>query len=100
MSMVVTQLSEEKLRQLEADLAPDVVRIRARVGEDWSEHPAAFFKVILSDAASQPAQLKDVALAVEDRLDEEFGFDWSELIPYVRFRSESEQANLKEEAWD
>ena len=98
--MVTTQINEEKLRQVEADLAPDVVRIRASVGEDWSGHPAAFFRVILSDTASQPAQLKNIAPAIEDRLEEEFEFNWSEIIPYVRFRSESEQAKLKEEAWD
>ncbi len=98
--MVDTQISEEKLRQIEADLAPDVVRIRANVDKDWAGRPAAFFKVILSDAATQRDQLRHVVQAVRNRIDDEFRFDWTEIFPFVDFRSESEQAKLREEAWD
>ena len=98
--MVVTQLSEEKLRQIEADLAPDVIRIRASVGEDWAGRPAAFFRVILADAASRPDRLKHVVQAVRNRIEDKFSFDSTEMFPFIRFRSESEQAGLREEAWN
>ena len=35
-------------------LAPDVVRIRFNVGEDWTGDPALFFRVVLTDKASKP----------------------------------------------
>ena len=98
--MTVTQPNDERVHQIAKDLAPDVVRIRFEIGQDWSEHPAVYFRVIVSDAASQPDRLADVTGRVTGRLFDELGFSESDLIPYFRFRSESEQAKLKDKAWD
>ncbi len=97
--MTVTRPNEEQVRQIAKDLAPDVISIRFNIGQDWSEHPAVYLRIILSDAASQPDRLADVTGTVARRLFEEFGLSESDLIPYFRFRSQSEQARLRDEAW-
>lgn len=80
-------------------LSPDVVHIRYSLGEDWSGAGAVFFRVILSDQASKRANLRQVARRVSGTVlnavqPEELG-----LQAYFNFRSESEQAKLREEAW-
>jgi hypothetical protein len=98
--MIDTRPTKEQVEQIARDLAPDVVRIRFNVGQDWSEHPAIHFRVTLSDAASRPDRLADVTGIVRARLFDELGLSESDLIPYFGFRSQSEQARLKDEAWD
>lgn len=90
---------DEVVRKVEEGLAPDVVRIRYSIGTDWSDEPAIYFRIILSDdAASQ--RLPAVAKEVRERL--ELGLDFTSLglRPYHNFRSESEQAALKDGAWE
>jgi hypothetical protein len=98
--MIATRPNEEQVQQIARDLAPDVVRIRFNVGRDWSDDPAIYFRVILSDAASRRDRLAEVTKMVRARLFAEFGLEESDLLSYFRFRSESEQAKLKEAAWD
>ena len=80
------------------DLAPDVVHIRYDIGRDWSGDPAIFFRVLLSDDASKK-RLREVATQVVWRLSARLDFPSIGLLPYHNFRSESEQAVLREEAW-
>ena len=98
--MIATRPTEEQIEQIAKDLAPDVVRIRFNLGLDWSEDPAIYFRVVLSDAAAESDRLIGVTEMVEKRLFDEFGLWASDLLPYVRFRSQSEQAQLKEAKWD
>ena len=97
----VTKQSEIQaaIHEVERELAPDVARIRYDIGEDWSGQWAIFFRVLLSDEAVQ-SNLRDVATWVvwgtSDRLD----IPSLGLFPYFDFRSESEQANLHEAAWE
>ena len=80
-------------------LAPEVVSVIPTLGDDWSGEPAAFFMVILSDAASQRDQLlnvsKKASFAIEQQVQplDEWG-----VLPYFNFRSQSEQAKLNEPA--
>ena len=97
--MIDTRLNEEEVERVAKGLAPDVVRIRFNVGRDWSEHPAIYFRVILSDAASRRDRLAEVAAKVRERLVDELGLSESDLLSYFRFRSESEQAQLMSETW-
>jgi len=85
--------------RVERELAPEVVRIRHNIGADWNGEPAIFFRIILSDKASRPRRLASVAHRVTSRLTDEVKASESGLFPYYDFRSESEQAELKEEAW-
>ncbi len=79
-------------------LAPDVVHIRYDIGRDWSGDGAIFFRVLLSDDASK-TRLREVTTQVVWRLAEFIDFPSMGLFPYHNFRSVSEQALLKEEAW-
>lgn len=90
---------EKAVQRAQGALIPDVVRIRYSIGSDWTGDPSIFFRVLLSDAASQPSRLQEVAQRVASRLidevrSEEFGFH-----AYFNFRSESDQVKLNDPAW-
>ena len=96
----VTKQSEIQaaINQVERSLAPDVVRIRYDIGEDWSGQWAIFFRVVLTDDAAK-RRLRDVATKVVWGLARQLDFPGMNVFPYHNFRSESEQAVLQEEAW-
>ena len=98
--MIATLPTQEQVDQIARDLAPDVVRIRCQVGKDWSEHPAIYFRIVLSDEASRPERLADVTGTVSARLFDSLALSESDRIPYFRFRSQGEQAKVGEAAWD
>lgn len=79
-------------------LAPDVVHIRYDIDRDWSGDWAIFFRVLLSDDASKN-RLSEVATQVVWHLSERLDSPSMGLFPYHNFRSESEQAALREAAW-
>lgn len=98
--MIVTLPTQERVDEIANKLSPDVVRIRFNVAQDWSEHPAIYFRVILSDKASRSDRLADVTGMVAGTLFDELGLAALDHIPYFRFRSQSEQAKLKDKGWD
>ena len=81
-------------------LGPEVVRVRYDISEDWTGDPAIFFRVVLTDQATREDRLGKVTTriraALEDKLKprERWG-----LIPFIHFRSKSEQDSLKEKSW-
>jgi hypothetical protein len=92
---------EAAIRQVAYELAPDVVRIRYDIGEDWSGQSgqwAIFFKVVLSDDAAK-GRLREVATKVVRGLAKRLDFPSMGVFPYHNFRSVSEQAALQEPAW-
>src|SRR5437667_3951425 len=90
----------EAVKEAERELAPDVIRIRFNVGEDWMGDPSLFFRVVLSDKASRPMKrLGRVADRVEKRLRDDPRVAGTGLFSYFDFRNKSEQAALKEKAW-
>jgi len=54
----VTKQSEIRaaIDEVERNLAPDVVRIRYDIGEDWSGQWAIFFRIVLTDEAARGRQ--------------------------------------------
>ena len=96
----VTKRSEiqSAIGYVEARLAPDVVRIRYEIGEDWSGQWAIFFRIVLSDDAARH-RLRAVADRVVWSLAQHLDFPGMGVFPYHNFRSESEQRALREEAW-
>jgi hypothetical protein len=98
--MIATLPTQEQVNCIARDLAPDVVRIRLNVRHDWSGEPALYFRVILSDDASRRERLAEVTDRVRASLSDKLRLDSLEHFPYVRFRSQSEQATLQEKAWD
>jgi hypothetical protein len=100
MSSVITMNPQinAAIREVVDLLAPDVVYIRYEIGQDWSGDSAIFFRVLLSDDASKN-RLRDAASQVECRLAERLDFTSMGVFPYYNFRSESEQAAMREPAW-
>jgi hypothetical protein len=89
---------EEAVKEVVRLLSPDVAHIRYEIGQDWSGDWAIFFRVTLSDDASAK-RLRETATEVVWRLAERLDFQAMGVFPYHNFRSESEQAVLREEAW-
>lgn len=87
------------LAKVARKLAPDVVRIRHSIGTDWSGEPSIFFRIVLSDDASREDRLARITGRVTAALLDELKPPELGLLPYFSFRSQSEQAMLKEEAW-
>jgi hypothetical protein len=73
------------------------VGVRCRFDDDWSGDPSLFFWITLSDEASKrqnlPQITKDITGVITQHINPRG--QWG-LIPYVSFRSQSEQAALKE----
>jgi len=80
-------------------LAPDIVHIRYDIGQDWSGDWSIFFRVLLSDEASRENNLRRVTKQVVGKISERLDFSGLGLIPYFNFRSQSEQAEMREPAW-
>jgi len=97
--MTETLPTQEQVDRVARDLAPDVVRIRVMEREDWAGDMALYFRVTLSDDASHTDRLGEVAQLVRAKLTEELRLDDMDHHPYVRFRSESEQAKLQDPLW-
>lgn len=96
----MTELAQRGVAIAENQLAPDVVRILFSLGEDWTGEPAVFFRILLSDPASERSRLREVAHRAQDYLQsaidsEELGFH-----SYSNYRSASEQAQLKDPDWE
>ena len=88
----------EGVADLERMLAPDVVYIRFNVREDWSGDPAVYFNVMLSDEAGNN-RLIEVTELVEAQLDERLDFESLGLYPYPHYRTQTEQAKLRDKEW-
>jgi hypothetical protein len=98
--VITTLPTQEQVDRIAGELAPDVVHIRMDVGHDWSDHPAIYFRVILSDEASRRDRLLEITQLVRKKVRNELGFAELDHIPYFRFRSHSEQAQLHDPAWE
>lgn len=82
---------------------PGIVRIRYNLGEDQSGTPAAFFRVLISDALAEIAGTEDFAGISRDlsrRLENIPLLCAAGRFPYVNWRSVSEQARLKCKEWE
>jgi hypothetical protein len=81
------------------ELSPAVQHIRYEIAPDWSGQWAIFFRVLLSDDASNAMNLRETAPRVMWRMSEKLDLPNLGLFPYFDFRSQSEQAKLNEPAW-
>ena len=92
----LTQLDEQVSRAI-SKLGPEVVRVRYKVGEDWTGDPSINFRIVLTDAASREENLGDVTEKIRRVVvDELRPYEWG-LIPYFSFRSQSEQATRSQD---
>ena len=81
-------------------LGKEAVRLKYSFGADFSGEPSIFFRIVLSDAASRENVLAQVTDRIVTTLYEEIRpqENWG-LLPYFRFRSQSEQAERKDPEW-
>jgi hypothetical protein len=80
-------------------LRPDVVNIHWRIDVDAIGSTAIFFNLELTDSASQPHRLRDVARQVSLILMNELQTDENGIHAYFNFRSQSEVAVINDPAW-
>lgn len=106
MSIVITRVIDQRelaaaVERAARALAPDVVRIQYRFGEDWTGKKSIYFGVVLSDkAARQPIKrLGQISQHVQAIVENEINVEELEelgLNTYFTFRGESEQAKMKD----
>jgi hypothetical protein len=80
-------------------LSSEVVGIRYDLADDWMGNVSFFFRIILTDKASNPENLRDVSRRVTNRIRTETKLEQAGLQTYFSFRSQSEQAKLKDPDW-
>ena len=81
-------------------LGRDVVRVRYEISTDWIGADAIFFRVVLADQAASDDRLGKVTTRIRSALQDKLKpFERWGLIPYIHFRSKSEQDSMKEKSW-
>jgi len=90
---------DRRVKAVARKLAPDVVRIRYDIALDSTDKEAIYFRILLSDDASREKRLREVAERVEAELSKKLKLDQLGLMWYPSFRSESEQAMMKDPDW-
>jgi hypothetical protein len=91
---------EASLLKAKRALKPDVIRIMYSFEEDWTGEPSLFFRVLITDAASDPKRLLETVRRIETKVLRETKADERGLQTYFNFRNESEQAQLRDPIWE
>ena len=102
MPATITKQAEinASVRAVERELSPKVRYIRYSVGQDWKGEWALFFRAVLADEVSTGTPLSDITSQVIWRMTGRLNLPELGLFPHFDFRSESEQAELKEPDWE
>jgi hypothetical protein len=91
---------EAEISKAKRKLGPEVVRVNYSIGSNSTDDPSIFFRVVLTDDAAKEDRLAEgtrkvgIALFDELRPIENWG-----LIPYVNFRSQTEQNAIDDPDW-
>ena len=85
---------------VERRLAPNVLRIRYDLEDDWMGEPAVFFKVILPDAVTELEHPSEITKWVQREIVQEIEpmEQWG-VWPFFRYKTQSEQAHRNDPAW-
>ena len=102
--IVPTELAKEPqinaaVTEVVSQLSPSVRRIRYDIEQDWTGQWAIFFRVLLSDDASKPGNLRQIVPRIIWTMSERLDSSGIGMFPYFNFRSETEQALLRDPAW-
>jgi hypothetical protein len=68
--------------------------------EDWQGQTSLFFRIVISDEVSSPSKLRVATQRIIERIRKEIKAEELGLQTYFNFRSRSEQAKLREPAWE
>jgi hypothetical protein len=88
------------VQRAERALEPDVVRIMYSFAENVDGEISLFFRVVISDQAAAPNRLRETTQRIINKVLHHIRADELGLQTYFNFRSRSEQALLKEPAWE
>jgi hypothetical protein len=88
------------VEQAERALQPNVIRIMYGLMLDWTDEQSLFFRVIISDAAAAPSKLRETTQHIRRKILTEIRADELGLQTYFNFRSQTEQAKLRDPAWE
>jgi hypothetical protein len=88
------------VQKAERVLAPDVVRIMYAFAEDVQGNISLFFRIVISDAVSTPAKLRETTQRIIAKVLREIKAEELGLQTYFNFRSNSEQAMLRDPFWE
>ena len=99
---MTTQVSENLEQMLEQAVQgfPQIVRVRQSISADADGDPSVNVLILLSDAAVQSKDVAELAGRISGNIFAKLRNARSEYIPYVYFRSESEQKELKDPEWE
>ena len=81
------------------EMMPEVQRINYEIMQDWTGEWAVFFRVLLSDEASQRDRLRELAPRLLRLLSDKLDIPNLGMFPHIDFRSQSEQAEINDPAW-
>jgi hypothetical protein len=87
------------IRTVLSEEAPRVRYIRYSIDQDWTGEWAVFFRVLLSDEASDLDRRIEIGDRVISRIMDELDLPNLGMMPHFSFRTESEQAELKGRDW-
>ncbi|MBI3118971.1 MAG: hypothetical protein HYZ00_09820 [Candidatus Hydrogenedentes bacterium] len=80
-----------------ADLPESVLEVKTEFDADATGDPAVWLYVIVSDKEANSRKFSQSSLDILEKLREAVQQTGVDRWPYIRFRSESEQATLSEE---
>ena len=80
-------------------LAPDVVRIRYNLDDDWTGDPSVFFRIVISDEAVRARRLAETAERIMDGIGKEVRPEELGIHAYYNFASLSEVTKAPNPAW-
>jgi hypothetical protein len=94
------KLIQQQADSIAAEWKSQIVHIRYHVGEDHTGDPAVFFRVLLTDEASDGEKLFETASAVRAMIRERIDLrDLGLRFVYVNFRGQSEQTEMQSPLW-
>jgi hypothetical protein len=88
------------VERAERALQPNVVRIMYEFTLDWTGEQSLFFRVIISDAAAAPNKLRETTQRITRKILAEIRADELGFQTYFNFRSQAEQAKLRDPSWE
>jgi len=94
------QLAQSVVAAIQSLNSQEVVHVAYSIGQDSTDDPAIFFRIVLTDAASREDRLADVTGRVASTLFDSIRpiENWG-LTPYFSFRSFSEQRMRNDPEW-
>jgi hypothetical protein len=87
------------IRTVLGELSPWVRYIRYSIDQDWYGDWAVFFRVLLSDEVASRTRRLETGNRVISRIMDELDLPNLGMMPHFDFRTESEQAELRDPDW-